>query len=94
MADTNRLPDSHGNEGPGHEERDVNPFAVSAAGLAIFALVLISVFGMWFVFNLFAQREAAKSPPRTIVGVEPSSRQSLLANRTECPSVAENRSGT
>jgi hypothetical protein len=47
----------------GYEERDVNAFAVSAAGLAIFALVLVSVFGMWFLFNLFAQREAAKSPP-------------------------------
>lgn len=63
MAGTNRPPDTHSNPHAGHEERDVNVFAISATGLAIFALVLVTVFGMWFVFNMFVQREAAKSPP-------------------------------
>jgi hypothetical protein len=56
MADTD-------NPNVGHEERDVSAFGVTAAGLAIFALVVVSVFAMWFLFNAFAKREAAKSPP-------------------------------
>lgn len=39
----------------GHEQRDVNAFAVTAAGMAIFGLVVVVVFAMWFVFNLFSR---------------------------------------
>jgi type IV secretory pathway TrbD component len=63
MAGTKHPAETGSNPLLGHEERDVNTFAVTAAGLGIFGMVLIVIFGMWFVFHFLAEREAAKGPP-------------------------------
>jgi hypothetical protein len=61
MAANDRLPPDNPNAG--HEERDVNVRAVTVTGLAIFGLVVVSVCGMWFVFQWLAEKEARRSPP-------------------------------
>jgi hypothetical protein len=64
MAGNNRTPpEATDNPNAGHEERDVNVRAVTASGLAIFGLLLVSVFGMWFLFQWLAEKQARLSPP-------------------------------
>ncbi len=72
MAGNEKLTGRHADvPSAGHEERDVNARAVTATGLAIFGLVLSSVFGMWFLFHFLSEREAGRSaPPPAIVRQE------------------------
>jgi hypothetical protein len=45
-----------------HENRDVDVRAVTGAGLGIGALVMVTIFLVWFLFDRFAARETSLSP--------------------------------
>ena len=49
--------------GEGHEPDEVSVPSVTKAGLAIGALVIVTVFLMWFLFDRYAARAARLSPP-------------------------------
>jgi hypothetical protein len=57
---------------PEHETRDVNVRAVTKAGLAIGAGVIVSIFLMWFLFDQFAGWQAQRAElPEPIAAVNP-----------------------
>ena len=67
----NDLRPSQQNPGVGSEERDINARAVTRFGIALAAIVIVSCFMLWFVFDQFAAREAARgSRPSSLIQQE------------------------
>ena len=56
------------NHGVSNEERDINARAVTRFGIALTAIVTVSCFMLWFVFDQFSAREAARNTrPSTLI---------------------------
>ena len=56
------------NRGVSSEERDINARAVTRFGIALTAIVTVSCFMLWFVFDQFSAREAARNTrPSTLI---------------------------
>jgi hypothetical protein len=56
------------NHGVSSEERDINARAVTRFGIALTAIVTVSCFMLWFVFDQFSAREAARNTrPSTLI---------------------------
>jgi hypothetical protein len=59
------------NHGVTNEERDINTRAIIRLGIALTAIVTVACFMLWFVFDQFAAREAARSaPPSSLIQKE------------------------
>jgi hypothetical protein len=57
--------DLHELENPNvrHEQSDVNVYAVTKFGIALVLLIIGALFLLFFLFDFFEKREAAKGPP-------------------------------
>ena len=56
------------NPGVTSEERDINARAIIRLGIALTTIVTVACFTLWFVFDQFAAREAARStPPSSLI---------------------------
>ena len=59
------------NHGVANEERDINARAIVRLGIALTFIVTVACFMLWFVFDQFAAREAARSaPPSSLIQKE------------------------
>jgi hypothetical protein len=55
-----------------HEEHDVNALAVTRFGIGLALIIMVSMFGLWGLFNYFKHRvaeEFGEAPPEAGVGV-------------------------
>ena len=57
--------EQHGSHGVGHERSDVNVLVLTRFGIGLLLGIIASLFIVWFVFDYFLSREAARVPRPT-----------------------------